>query len=582
MQDNNEPRTINDIIAGEPDLLRRCALINFNMDALQSPEDALLSHNVPAEIYAQWAEKHFENLVSLAAQATGADPEQIADKDRRTPEQQKALLEASAREQLARLDIVINSNYRAAIKHIKEYCIAVADAGGEDIYKPLRDEAQPEALQSGQLVNAPLAAVLYFFATHEDIDPRARDSLTAADKGTIIENFNSIDTFYKEHRAELHTEQELLRGFIESIKPNPARAQETLQRISALAIIPDSRITPNNKLANSLTRATRKPEDAIEIIMTVCEMGKGKNKTVITSSCILTYEGDNVKISGRQPFTEFDRNVYDAVCSLYAAGNRVFTSDMVWRAMLERTAQEQPTPGQKAAITKSIDKMRFMRAQIDCSDEFKARRIDLNGQNITGAGYDDNLLHLSVTWVTAGKNTIRAYEFPQEARFAPVLYQYSAAVKELITTPVGLLDIKKLDKTGKPTTRSVEYTERRVVINGYLRRRIEGMKGKNGLHSRYIRFTDYVKDGQTHEGLYSVAGCPELSQPMPEGLTDAEKTKRKNDARYIREDAKLALDYWTAIGYIKGSKDYRDGKTVTGFEIALTQADLDAWKKADK
>lgn len=339
-----------------------------------------------------------------------------------------------------------------------------------------------------------------------------------------------------------------------------------IERISALAIVPKRMVVPNHKLVNSLTRATRTPEDAIQIVLEVSKRG-AKNK--VTATCVLSYEGDNVKISGRQPFSEYDRNVYNAVVSLYVAGNRVITSDMVWRTMTGKTEQEQPSPALKAAVTKSIDKMRFMRAQIDCSDEFKMRRIELDGKPVNGAGFDDNLLHLSVAWVRAGKNTIRAYEFPQESRFAPILYQYSAAVKQVINVPIALLDVKKLDKRGKPTTHSLSYTEQRVIIKGYLLRRIEGMKGKNALKSRNIAFMDYTKDGQTHEGLYTVAGYPELSQPMPEGMTDAEKTKRKNDARYIREDAAAILGYWTASGYIKGFSEYRDGRTVAGLEIKL-------------
>ena len=416
------------------------------------------------------------------------------------------------------------------------------------------------------LRNVPLAAVLYFFATHETINPQAENNLTAEDKAAIIDVFTRLDAFFVEHADEFENEEQLLRRFIEASNPNPARALETLERINALAIVPKRMIAPGHKLVNSLTRATRTPEDAIQIVLEVSKRGAKKK---VTATCVLSYEGDNVKISGRQPFTEYDRNVYNAVVSLYVAGNRVITSDMVWRTMTGKTEQEQPSPALKAAVTKSIDKMRFMRAQIDCSDEFKMRRIELDGKPVNGAGFDDNLLHLSVTWVRAGNNTIRAYEFPQDSRFAPILYQYSAAVKQVINVPIGLLDVKKLDKHGKPTTHSLSYTEQRVIIKGYLLRRIEGMKGKNALKSRNIAFMDYTKDGQTHEGLYTVAGYPELSQPMPEGMTDAEKTKRKNDARYIREDAAAILGYWTASGYIKGFTEYRDGRAVAGFEIKL-------------
>lgn len=548
-------------------LLWRCSMIELGMLELKDPEEAYQNSVFMDGVYEQWAEDYFQSLVAQVAEITGAAPEEIADKDRRTSEQQQALIAAAAREFLDRLDRYSHSNYIAAIKHVNAYCIGIAEAQGtEDIYKPLRDERYSDALQDGNLVNVPLAAVLYFFATYEDIDPRAQDGLTAEQKTAIIDVFSRLDVFYREHRAEINNGQHLLLEFAKADNTSPASAQETLQRICDLAIVPKRMVVPTHKLVNSLTRATRTPEDAIQIVLEVSKRG-AKNK--VTATCVLSYEGDDVKISGRQPFTEYDRNVYNAVVSLYVAGNRVITSDMVWRTMTGKTEQEQPSPALKAAVTKSIDKMRFMRAQIDCSDEFKMRRIELDGKPVNGAGFDDNLLHLSVTWVRAGKNTIRAYEFPKESRFAPILYQYSAAVKQVINVPIALLDVKKLDKHGKPTTHSLSYTEQRVIIKGYLLRRIEGMKGKNALKSRNIAFMDYSKDGQTHEGLYTVAGYPELSQPMPEGVTNAEKTKRKNDARYIREDAAAILGYWTASGYIKGFSEYRDGRAVAGFEIKL-------------
>lgn len=561
-----DKRTFSELIAQENDVLRRCALLNFSMDTMRDPEEALLSWNVPDGTYERWAERKFHFLVSKVAQITGANPAQIADKDKRTPEQQQMMLEISGREQVARLEAYLRSNYIAASRHIDNYCIALAESGAtDDIYRPLREELQPENTTE-QPLNVPLAALLYFFATHENINPQEENSLTAEDKAAIIDVFNRLDAFYTEHRAALDNEQQLLKLFIEASNPNPARAQETLERLNALAIVPNRMIAPIHKLVNNLTRATRTPEDAVKIVLEVSKRGAKKK---VTATCVLSYEGENVKISGRQPFTEYDRNVYNAVVSLYVAGNRVITSDMVWRTMTGKTEQEKPTPGQKAAVTKSIDKMRFMRAQIDCSDEFKMHRIELDGKPVDSAGFDDNLLHLSVTWVRAGNNTIRAYEFPKEPRFAPVLYQYSAAVNQVINVPIALLDVKKLDKHGKPTTRSLEYTERRVILKGYLLRRIEGMKGKNALKSRNIAFMDYTKDGQTHEGLYTVAGYPELSQPMPEGLTEAEKQKRKDDARYIREDAAAILGYWTASGYIKGFSEYRGSRAVAGFEIGL-------------
>lgn len=523
-------KSITEQIAAEPDKAKRAELID--------KENARLLANVH-DIPSQWINDHSEEVFEI----TGS-----LNVEEWTYEQKQIIRNKIQISELNKhLAILINSNFHAA----EMECVWCME--------------KPHEIR-GLLVRA---TVLYFFAT-SDVEPWAYDSLTDEHRQKLKEIFSRVDKFYADHKNEYQDARELVIALCKAEQvENPsdlAIAQNTLKRLNALVTIPKRMIAPNHKLVNSLTRATRTPEDAMEIVLEVSKRG-AKRKVKVT--CVLSYDGDNVKISGKQPFTEYDRNVYNAVVSLYVVGNRIITSDMVWRMMNGKTEQEQPSPALKAAVTKSIDKMRFMRAQIDCSDEFKMRRIKLDGKPVNGVGFEDNLLHLSVTWVRAGKNTIRAYEFPQDTRFAPILYQYSAAVKQVINVPIALLDVKKLDMHGKPTTHSLSYTEQRVIIKGYLLRRIEGMKGKNALKSRSIAFMDYTKDGQTHEGLYTVAGCPELSQPIPKNITDADKTKRKNDARYIREDAAAILGYWTAVNYIKGFSEYKDGRTVAGFEIQL-------------
>lgn len=398
------------------------------------------------------------------------------------------------------------------------------------------------------------AAVYHFLASTDTDEFFKLDFTTEADANKLIALYEKMGALYMAHSNTINSGNDLIQAF-------SSNAVETLKQLNTIARVPKQYVAPNHKLVNSLQKATRTLEDIIEVTLTVSANGA---KKPVTATCVLSYEGTNVKISGRQPFTEFDRNVYNAVVSLFVAGNRYFTVDMVWRAMTGKTAQEQATPAQQGAITKSLDKMRFMRAQIDCSEEFKMRRISIDGLTASG-GYDDNLLHLSVAWVSAGKNTIRAYEILT----APVLYLYSAAVKQIISVPIGLLDVKKMSKNGKPDTHSLEYTERRVIIKGYLMRRIEGMKGKNSLNNRCIAFIDYTRNDTVHEGLYTIAGSPELSQPMPDNLTNKEKTKRKNNARQIREDAVAILDYWKATKYIKGYSCYKEKGVYAGFEITL-------------
>lgn len=490
-----------------------------------SNENARLLAN-SEDILPQWIVDHSDEVLSL----TGS-----LNFNEWSIEQKKIILDKIQTSELNRnLESFLNSNFHVAESYLLGHII--------------EDKTR---ISSDVKVIMP-ATVLYFFAT-SNVDPWAYDGLTDEHKKKLVRNFSHVGKFYEENKGEYKDS----RGLVLAL----CKAEQVETRL--ISNIPQNYVSPNNKLANSLTRATRDPSDVIEIVTEVSKRG-AKNK--VTATCVLSYEGENVDIRGKQPFTEYDRNVYNAVVSLYIAGNSVFTSDMVWRTMNGKKEQEQPTPALKTAVTKSLDKMRFLHAQIDCSDEFKMRRIVMpDGNVVTGAGYDDNLLHLKKKWVCAGKNKVSAYEILS----APVLYEYSSAVKQVISVPIDLLDVKKLDKQGRPTTRSLEYTEQRTIIRGYLLRRIEGMKGMNALRNNRITLLDYRKDGEIHDGLYSIAGKPELSRPAPSGMTDAEKAKRKNDARYIREDADKILKYWKAVGHIKSFSVYKSGATIAGFEIMI-------------
>ena len=118
-----------------------------------------------------------------------------------------------------------------------------------------------------------------------------------------------------------------------------------------------------------------------------------------------------------------------------------------------------------------------------------------------------------------------------------------------------MLEIKLLDDGGGATSRSLPMTEQRIIIRDYLLRRIEGMKGENGLKNTTISLYSYEKNGEKHPGLYARIG-------------------RENGAKIelmrIRADIKKMLDYWKTVDLIA---DYqieqeKNGK-ITGYKIIL-------------
>ena len=306
--------------------------------------------------------------------------------------------------------------------------------------------------------------------------------------------------------------------------PNIELADEVRAALPQLSsIIPQKHVMPNNKLANSLTKDII-DAGAIDLVVS------GRGKTEITTRCILSYEGDNVKLSGRQPCTEYDRNVADAVTSLFLYGDpsHIITPATVYRAMIHSTGTETPSPQTLGAVTRSLDKGRFVRVQIDCTQELLRRNASLNGEQITGGKVDTYLLPLEKIEVMAGGKKVTAYKILK----TPVLYDYARLTKQVLTVPAKLLDVP-----------NASNTEQRISIKGYLLRRITVMKGKTAQSNRIL-----------FEKIWDAAGKPD---PSPK------------EAQRIREYTFTVLDYWKKERYIKGYKAIKEGKTYTAVEIQL-------------
>lgn len=475
---------------------------------------------------------HFESLVLEVAKKTGDNAQQIADKSTRTPEQQKALLEASAGRQLERLNTFINSDL-------------VKVKAALDSVKSVFDEYDKKQYDDGtSIMGAKYVFMLYYFSTHPDIKPNTIGKFTNADKKEMIQQFRRFESFlvdqYGGHAAEApHNDLlSVLQAFI--AKENPEDAKEIIETLNS--VLPDKFVSANNKLANMMTK------DIIDAVAAEINVSKSKKKPIITT-CVMTYEGDNVKLSGRHTFTEYDRNVYDAVSSLYVYGNQSMTPAMVYRAMNGLTETEKPTAGQLEDVMQSLDKMRFIRARIDCTEELKARNIKLNSRQINGGEIDTNLLMAKWIKVYVGGQVVRALKLVD----VPILYEYASAVNQVLTFPASALDIKEINADGSIGAR-LPNTEPRIRIKGYLLRRIEGMKGKNKLKSPIIALYDYEKDSERHRGLFSIAGNPDPS---------------RTEAARIREDAEKMLAYWAATGTIKKFEAQRERKKIIGYKITV-------------
>lgn len=312
------------------------------------------------------------------------------------------------------------------------------------------------------------------------------------------------------------------------------------------SIIVDRHVIPNNKLTNHLT------SHVDDVGMFKLSLPAATKRAMpMKVICSLAYENENLNISGRRPFTEYDRNVYNALVSLYVYGDQshIVTPQTVYRAMVGMSATENPGKQQIEAVTASLDKMRFIRTVINCTDELTCRK-SIPGRKYAGMGMIDTyLLDATVVHVEAGGKTVRAYRINS----TPVLYGYSRLLNEVLTVPSSLLDIRATDEDGNITGERVNNTESRIQIKGYLLRRVEGMKGSNSLTSNSISLDGYDKDDIHHKGLYEIAGLK----------ADASRKAQKT----VRDYAEQVLGYWRANAYIKGFSFLKTSHSITGIQI---------------
>lgn len=380
-------------------------------------------------------------------------------------------------------------------------------------------------------------AVLFFFAVDPAVKTTAPASLTDEQLDSIKKGFDLLNNFVEASNTPGKEYETLLRFFGLEPSSTPTENAQSLQDevLNVLpklqSLIPQKHLIPNNKLANSLTK------DIIGAGIIELDVS-GKKEPELLTRCILNYEGDNVKLSSRQPFTEYDRNVADAVTSLYEYGDssHIITAAQVYRAMVHATKTETPSAQQIGAVTKSLDKMRFVRVQIDCSQELTRRNVSLNGAQVTSGKIDTYLLALEKIEVTAGGQRVSAYKIMKP----PILYEYSSLTRQVLTVPAALLDVR--DNTGV----KVSNTELRIAAKGYLLRRISVMKGKSGARQSHT-----IKYSSLYEEV-----CPG-------------QTLRRVEQQRLRDYTAIVLENWTWKGFISGYTETLQGNKKIGVEIKL-------------
>lgn len=517
---------------------KQLPVVQFRMDFLRDPEDALAKWGqMENGRYEKWFRGHFDRLVAIVAQQTGADPKQIADKEKRTPEQQRLLLEAAAKQQIARIDAFFESAYMDALNTLEPLQGIYKDPGEIDFYTDT-DRFNPDS----EYISVKEQAVLYFFALHDEITPTEQQPLTAEQREELRGIYSRLDAFYMERTGGGdYSNMDILFAFIERENPTPETAESIAAKLPLVqGIRPTAHTMPNNALMNTLQQKPAINAGAFDMVVA---NAKGRRKEITAYTMIEFDPGEtSIKITDAH-LSEYERQVSDAVISLWIEAVKeklppIFTPDMIFRAM--PGGSDTASPQQKGAITKTIEKFRRLHITVDATEEMRKRGVI--GSNAT---FKLDNFYLSATHaeykVKNGGQTVNAYKIDTE----PILLTYCTMTKQLLTVPAKYLAIEKVKK-GRISGELVTMTADRQAMTGYMLRRIAVMKhdrkNKVQTQSNVILF----------DTLFTETGT---------------KTDNRKQTMINRNFCFDVLDYWKVSGFIKGYSKQEKGRSITGIVI---------------
>lgn len=283
---------------------------------------------------------------------------------------------------------------------------------------------------------------------------------------------------------------------------------------------PMSFLTPTDKLSHNAFANELTDVDA------ELTMGRRGSKKKITTMASIDFEKLNgtVEIRGRKELTAYDREVHDAIVTLYVEGDNEFITPQMIYQVMTGNQDAYLEKKQAEAISDSITKCMYSRIIIDASEEAKAYGFD-------GYKYDGSLISGERATATLNGNTLECLRILRP----PVLYEYADKKNQ-----IGRFDINLLNTP-------INKTEEIITLQGYLSRRILSMKGSSSLSRTIVYDTVYKQLKVT---------------------ASSDGALRKKKAK-IRDQIKIALSDWKKKGFIKGYQETKQGSSIYSITIEL-------------
>ena len=372
------------------------------------------------------------------------------------------------------------------------------------------------------LIKAVKGKQLYEIAT--EIQPEILNSTDADTMSAMDAVVKDNPQFWDMNFTQLSQNLEFLQKLKEYRLNNPLPANAgTIEILKS--VIPNKHVKPNNKLANKITK------DIVDDGLFELKVSGNKAKKEVFTKIMLNYDTKKVELyDSNRKYTPYDREVYDGVVTLYAAGNNVVTPAMVYWAMNGLTETEQISDKAVEEVRKSLDKSMRIYTVIDYTDEAK-----LYNKKVEKTTYEGYLLAATKTTVKINGEEHEAYKI-----LSPILYEYARISGQIVSVPINLLN----------TRNKVNSTEDVIIIRGYLIRQIEWLKN----------IKTYRSDNITYQLIYEELG---VSKIILEEKSYKEKTFT------IRNHVKSILESWKLSKYIQSYEEYKDGKTITGVTIKI-------------
>ena len=314
------------------------------------------------------------------------------------------------------------------------------------------------------------------------------------------------------------TEAEPYKGF-EYIKvvvnvPKKKTVDETTNKVKVdLVAVAENNVNSNADLVKQIFAGSGKTTLDSLVIYTE---NKGKKNAVTKKAkaiASIDYEGlSNVTFLARSGYIgRFEKLVFDAVVSLYDAGNECMSVDMIANAMNGYKLTDSASEKQRQDIVDSLRKLSVTRVQIhtrEIADLYPAIKNVMKESYILNADFV-NVEYRGGTWETA----IKVNQTPQ-------LLQYAQALNQVVRKDIKLL------------AAPIQSNRENILLRGYLYERV--INSTNRSNYNIITVDTILKELDISPDNYS------------------SRSGFNNKRSKVVATATKILDYWKQESFIKG------------------------------